>query len=48
VGDVPSPSELVLIEGAGLVGDGLRGSAVLHVVLLVWLRLQRARDTLCI
>jgi hypothetical protein len=24
VGDVPAPGELVLIEGAGIVGDALR------------------------
>jgi hypothetical protein len=38
VGDVPAPGELVLIEGASVVGDALRVGAVLHVVLLVVLR----------
>jgi hypothetical protein len=47
-GDVPASGELSLIEGARLVGDGLRCVALLHGVFLDRLRWQRARHTLLI
>jgi hypothetical protein len=44
--DVPASGELGLIEGARLVGDGLRCVALLHGVFLDRLQWQRARHTL--